>query len=120
MRSLSVMVSSSVPVGVRGALNQWMVEVLPGVYVGRLTARVRELLWESLVDALLGEEKPYAALITQAPTEQGYLARTVGDHRYALTDFDGLQLVTVARNWSDPESRAPAGLRQDSAAPDPW
>lgn len=72
-----------------------MIEVLPGVYVGRPTARIREYLWDELVDALSGEVKPYAALITQADTEQGYLARTVGDFRYELVDFDGLQLVTV-------------------------
>lgn len=98
MSPLCVLVSSSVPVGVRGALNQWMIEVLAGVYVGRPSARIREYLWESLVDALQYEEKPYAALICQADTEQGYEARTVGDHRYSVIDFDGLQLVTVAHH----------------------
>lgn len=95
MSPLCVITSSSVPPGVRGALNQWLIEVLPGVYVGRPTARIREYLWDALVAALAGEEKPYAALITQADTEQGYVARTVGEFRYELVDFDGLQLVTV-------------------------
>lgn len=96
MSVLSVLATSCVPPGVRGALNQWMVEILPGIYVGRPSARVREYLWNELVDALAAEEKPYAALICQSDNEQGYLARTIGDHRYALVDFDGLQLVTVA------------------------
>lgn len=96
MSAMSVFATSCVPPGIRGALNQWLIEVLPGVYVGRPSARVREYLWGALVEALQYEEKPYAALICQSSTEQGFEARTVGDHRYALLDFDGLQLVTVA------------------------
>lgn len=102
MSRLCVLASSSVPPGVRGALNQWMVEVLPGVYVGRPTSRVRERLWTALVAGLEFEEKPYAALIYQADNEQGYRAQTVGDFRYDLVDFDGLQLVTVAHKLRGP------------------
>lgn len=116
MSPLCVLVSSSVPEGVRGALNQWLIEVLPGVYVGRPSARIREYLWDALVEALQFEEKPYAALITQADTEQGYLARTIGDFRYDLVDFDGLQLVTVERHWASPEERSPTNSEPD---PDP-
>lgn len=91
-----------------------MIEVLPGVYVGRPSARVRGYLWQSLVDAFeFEEDSPYAALIHHSESEQGFTIERVGDHRYAITDFDGLQLVTVrhlirhsdddqAEEWPDP------------------
>ncbi len=95
MSGLCVLSTSCVPPGIRGALNQWMIEVLPGIFVGRPSRRVRDHLWVSLVDAFEGEDGPYAALIHQSDCEQGYRIEKVGDHRYAVTDFDGLQLITV-------------------------
>lgn len=96
MSSLCVLATSRVPPGIRGSLNQWMIEVLPGVYVGRPSARVRGYLWKSLVDAFeFEEDSPYAALIHQSESEQGFTIERVGEHRYAITDFDGLQLMTV-------------------------
>lgn len=91
-----MLATSRVPRGIRGALNQWMVEVLPGVYVGRPSARVRGHLWEALVDAFeFEEDSPYAALIYHAESEQGFTIERIGEHRYEVADFDGLQLVTV-------------------------
>lgn len=112
MSAFTVLMSSSVPPGIRGALNQWMIEVLPGMYVGRPSARVREYLWDELSEALERDPGAYAALVCSAPTEQGFLARTVGEHRYDLRDFDGLQLVTVTHQ-SRRLSEGDEGVEED-------
>jgi CRISPR-associated protein Cas2 len=79
---------------VRGALTQWYLEVLPGIFVGRPTARVRDRLWKALCDGLALENAGYAALIQQASTEQGFTILTTGAHPYRVEDFDGLLLVS--------------------------
>lgn len=97
--NVHVLVSSSVPPGIRGSLNQWYIEVQPGVFVGRVSARIRDYIWSILEDALTSVEGAYAASITQDPyAEQGFTARTVGTHDYEIRDFDGLQLVARQHN----------------------
>jgi CRISPR-associated protein Cas2 len=104
MNHLSIFVSSSVPPGVRGAMNQWMLEVLPGVFVGKISAKVRDYLWRHLSEALVMEEGAYAAILRHSEqSEQGFTVDTVGDFRYELVDADGLTLVTRHRRQLDDE-----------------
>ncbi len=99
MADLCFFVSSLMPVGVRGAMNKWAQEVLPGIYVGHLTTRVREELWVLLTELLEGEAvRAYAACIRSSDTEQGYVIETYGDHRrYRIEDFQGLALISRVR-----------------------
>lgn len=92
-RSLSVLCSSSVPPGIRGALTLWYLEVLPGIFVGSVTTRVREEVWEILSTALADEGIGFAVSVHAQPTEQGFVMRSVGDHPYQVEDFGGLQLI---------------------------
>jgi CRISPR-associated protein Cas2 len=43
-----VMILERVPVGLRGELTWWMLEPKAGVFVGRLSGMVRDLLWEKI------------------------------------------------------------------------
>ena len=43
-----VVVLAVVPERLRGHLTRWLMEISPGVYVGKVSARVRELLWEQI------------------------------------------------------------------------
>ena len=45
-----VIVLTACPVGLRGDLTRWLLEISPGVFVGHLDARVREKLWERIVE----------------------------------------------------------------------
>ena len=88
---MTVMVLSNVPPGLRGELSKWMVEVSAGVYVGKLSAAVRERLW---VRVRQYSRTGTATLVQTTNTEQGYVMETIGDPSYRVRDFDGLQLVT--------------------------
>ena len=87
-----VIVLESVPKSVRGELTRWLLEVRAGVFVGNISAIVRDKLWETLCQKLKGGN---ALLMHTAANEQGYSIRTQGDSSYKIRDFDGLFLVTT-------------------------
>lgn len=71
----------------------------PGLYVGTISARVREELW-SAVSASVGDGA--AVLIHPADTEQGFALRTAGQRRRHVVDFDGLQLIKFVASATEP------------------
>ena len=85
-----VISTTAVPDHIRGALTRWLTEPASGLYVGTVSARVREGLW-SAVAASVGEGA--AVCIHPAENEQRYFIRTAGERRRNVFDFDGLQLV---------------------------
>lgn len=47
--SVVVVVLTACPVGLRGDLTRWLLEVSPGVFVGNVSARVRDGLWARIL-----------------------------------------------------------------------
>lgn len=86
---MTVFVLTAVPVSLRGALTRWLFEVAPGVFVGRVSARIRELLWERIV---AGIGRGRAILVYPARNEQGLTFRVHG-HDWQPIDHEGLQLM---------------------------
>jgi CRISPR-associated protein Cas2 len=80
-----------VPVGLRGELTRWLLEVRAGVFVGTCSAMVRERLWRH-IERDLGDEGG-AVLVHTADNEQGFVLNVLGDPSYHVEDFDGLQLI---------------------------
>ena len=64
-----VLVLSAAPASLRGSMTRWLLEVSPGVFVGHVSARVREQLWE-LVRAYIGDGR--ALLIWSVRSEQRF------------------------------------------------
>lgn len=44
-----VIVLTACPAGLRGDLTRWLMEISPGVFVGDVSARVREALWDRVL-----------------------------------------------------------------------
>lgn len=88
-----VIVVENAPPRLRGRLAVWLLEVRAGVYVGRYSRRVRERIWQDVVELI---EDGDAAMVWSAPTDQGYDFATVGHNRRMPVDFDGLRLVVFA------------------------
>ena len=76
--------------GLRGQLTRWMLEVRAGVFVGSLSPRVRDKLWE-LVKAR--NPKGGCLLVARAKNEQGFFVETHGDTSRQVIDNEGLWLV---------------------------
>ena len=85
-----VLIVESVSTGLRGLLTRWFIEPRSGVYVGTVSARIRDLIWDEVIRSA-GDGS--AVLIHRASNEQGFLVRTHGEHRRELVDMDGLQLI---------------------------
>ncbi|MCF6523769.1 type I-E CRISPR-associated endoribonuclease Cas2e [Streptomyces sp. JJ36] len=100
MAKMTVIATTAVPDHVRGALSRWMTETMPGLYVGTLSARVRDELWEAVVGTI---GSGAAVLLHPAATEQGYALRTAGERRRRPIDFDGLTLVAMNPMETDNE-----------------
>lgn len=85
-----VMIMESVPVGLRGELSRWLIEPHPGVFLGHLTAMVRDRLWERACAACRD-----GGLIQMWTTnnEQRFAVRVFGNTRREIVDIDGLQFV---------------------------
>ena len=104
MPSMIVIATTAVPAHLRGALSRWTSEVVPGIFVGSVSARVRDELW-LLVTEVVGNGA--AVLVHPAATEQGYAIRTVGTRRRVPIDFDGLTLIRMTPNPKAKELQSP-------------
>lgn len=87
-----VFLIEKVPVGLRGELTRWMLELRTGVFVGNISALVRDKLWEKICQNSRGGA---VTLLQSAANEQGYRIRTFGDTKRKIKEFEGLQLVVV-------------------------
>ncbi|WP_217132962.1 type I-E CRISPR-associated endoribonuclease Cas2e [Leucobacter chinensis] len=84
-----VIVLTSCTAKLRGHLTRWILEISPGVFVGAVNSRVRDLLWEQVLEHV-GSGRAIMAFRTN--TEQGFEFR-VHHHDWIPTDFEGLSLM---------------------------
>lgn len=96
-----VLILERVPASLRGELSRWMVEPRAGVFVGKLSAIVRDMLWEK---ASKGAKGGAGMLLYSSPSEQGFAMRSFGDTTRTLMDWEGLLLVHVPKRSRDRQS----------------
>ncbi len=84
-----VIVLTACPVGLRGDLTRWLLEIAPGVFVGHIDARIRDRLWERIIDLLRDGR---AVMVYSARNEQ-HMAFKVYGADWSPVDCDGLQLI---------------------------
>jgi CRISPR-associated protein Cas2 len=88
-----VIVLEAAPPRLYGRLGVYLVEVRAGVYVGDVTKRVRQMLWDNVVAGLTGESGN-AVMVWHANTEAGFDLLTFGRNRRMPVELDGLKLVS--------------------------
>lgn len=87
-----VMILEKVPLRVRGELTHWLLEIKPGVFVGHLSARVRDKLWEKCTQA---KGMGGVTQVWSTNTEQHFAMRMTGDTTREIIDLEGLQLIRI-------------------------
>jgi CRISPR-associated endoribonuclease Cas2 subtype I-E len=115
---MTVIVVSRVTPALRGLLSRWMLQAQGGVFVGHLTRRVRDRVWESV----LGLKRLGACtMIARDGSEQGFSIVTIGDSRRSPVDFDGLTLIKTFGAVAPADAVNPTveGCRGDSLAKEP-
>ncbi len=90
-----VMVLERVPRGLRGELSRWLLEVQTGVFAGKVSALVRDLLWDKCVTKGEGGR---CCQVYPTDNEQGFAVRIAGDTHRTVVDMDGLLLVGVRQH----------------------
>ncbi|MFI7342969.1 type I-E CRISPR-associated endoribonuclease Cas2e [Streptomyces sp. NPDC050085] len=98
---MTVIATTAIPDNVRGALSRWLTEPMPGLYVGTLSAKVRDELW-GVVAKSVGDGA--AVLAFPDSSEQRFAIRTAGQRRRAPIDFDGLTLIAFNPTETDIET----------------
>jgi len=87
-----VLVLEKVPTSLRGELTRWMAEIQTGVFVGTMSALVRDLLWDKCVAKL---EEGRCCQVYSTNNEQGFSIRVQGEVVREVVDLEGLLLVSV-------------------------
>lgn len=115
-QAVVVIVLTACPVGLRGHLTRWLLEISAGVFVGKVSARVRDELWQQV----LGTVKDGRALMVHdEANEQGYSFRS-HRHNWDVVDVDGLTLMrrperpeneqsVLRKGWSTASKQRRAG-----------
>lgn len=80
---------TSVPPSLRGDLTRWMFEIDTGVFVGRMSARVRDELWDRIVREC-GTGR--AIMVYGTNSEQRFDFR-VHNFEWVPEDFDGIKIM---------------------------
>ena len=91
---MTMLILERVTPSMRGEITRWLVQIKAGVFVGYVSARVRDLLW-------LRVNKTAATaggiLIYADNTEQGFTARSFGDPSKTIEDFEGIFLAKTRK-----------------------
>lgn len=91
-----VMILERVSQGKRGELTRWLLEPKAGVFVGNVSARVRDKLWKMVCEGM-DPDNGGILIYSTSENEQGFSMRTHGITDRTLIDLDGLYLVKIPR-----------------------
>lgn len=98
-----VIVLTACPAGLRGFLTRWLMEISAGVFVGKVSKRVRDQLWDR-VEEMAKDGR--AIMVHAADTEQG-LDFKVLRHDWTPIDLDGLSVMLRPSDEPDEGSPGP-------------
>lgn len=87
---LAIVVENAPP-RLRGRLAVWLLEIRAGVYVGKVSRRIREMIWEQVET---GIESGSAVMVWSTNTESGFDFETFGENRRSPVEMDGVTLVS--------------------------
>lgn len=104
---MTVIVVAACPVGLRGHLTRWLMEIAPGVFVGKVGARVRELLWQRVLEMV---KTGRSIMVFGADNEQ-VLSFETHNYDWQPVDFEGIRLM-LRPNQQDASPPAAAGFRK--------
>lgn len=95
-----VLILTAAPASLRGMMTRWLLEVAPGVFIGRLSSRVRGHLW-AIIEENLGGGRAFMAWPAQS--EQHFECASLGHDRTPM-DVEGLTLMSAPLSIDGPLS----------------
>lgn len=87
-----VMILENASEKLRGELTRWTMEAKPGIFIGNLSAVVREKLWDKISEE---SNKKGAVMFYSADSEEGFAMKMCGEPHRRVTEEEGIQLVSI-------------------------
>lgn len=94
-----VITLNNCPPSLRGDLSKWLLEVNTGVYVGQVSAKVRDAIWKRVCENV---ESGKATMVYSALNEQ-HMEFKIYNTRWKIKDYDGIKLVKRPFNLDNQE-----------------
>ena len=89
---MMVIILEKAPTSLRGELSRWLIEPYPNVFMGHVSAMVRDRLWDRCCKSCR------TGGVVQAwttNTEQRFKIRMFGNTNRRVIDLEGLQLIEI-------------------------
>ena len=87
-----VIVIDNASLKLRGELTKWLMEVKPGVFAGKISAMVRQRLWDKVEES---DQLTGAVMLYSMNNEQGFEMQMCGDPTRKVVEINGLQRIAV-------------------------
>jgi CRISPR-associated protein Cas2 len=87
---MTVLILENMSPGFRGEVTQWLLEVKAGVFVGNISAGVRQRLWKKVQDNV---NDGAALIIYSAQNEQGFQMDVCRTPERSVVDLEGIFLI---------------------------
>lgn len=94
-----VITMSCCPMKLRGDLTRWLIEIDTGVYVGNLSARVRDAVWERICENI----KNGRASMAYGTNGEQKVDFRIHNTNWEPVDYDGIKLVRITTKNPDAE-----------------
>lgn len=94
----------------RGDLTKWLFEIHTGVYVGRVSAKVREMLWSRVCQNI----KDGQAVMVYSFANEQHLEFRTHNTEWKIRDFDGIKLMMRPKSPEQTEEVLPKGFSSAS------
>ncbi|MGK5094766.1 type I-E CRISPR-associated endoribonuclease Cas2e [Deltaproteobacteria bacterium TL4] len=91
------------PDKLRGTLTAWCLQVRAGMYVGKMSARLRDEIWAMITGVRNAEFS--AVMVFDAHNEQGFSMRTFGKNRRTVVLMEGLELIEYMPHFEKAEEQ---------------
>ena len=112
-----VMILERSPESLKGELSRWLNEPKSGVFVGNVSARVRDELWALAIRKT--KDGSVMQIWTDTACPQGYRCRSHGKPSRSFIDFEGIVLVrTPPAKKKEPKQQKQLDLGADDAPPE--
>ncbi len=105
--TMIILTLSKCPSRLRGDVTKWLMEINTGVYVGKLSARVRDLLWKRVCEYC---ESGEATMVFSARNEQGF-SFYIHNTTWKPTDYEGLVLIKRPMLIKKEDERKPKRIK---------
>lgn len=87
---MTVLVLENVSESLRGECTRFLLEIKAGVFIGTISALVREKLWAKVKNA---SDEGNCLIAYPSDNEQGFQMEMCGNPRRSIVDMEGLLLI---------------------------